>query len=67
MHYLANMQLTSFLLAGALCASTALAHIEMTHPYAIGSKYDPEVKEEEKDYSNTSPLELDGMEPITFF
>ncbi|KDE09641.1 hypothetical protein MVLG_00047 [Microbotryum lychnidis-dioicae p1A1 Lamole] len=37
-----------------------LAHIEMLHPYAINSKYDPQTLEANKDYSMTAPLLSNG-------
>ncbi|KAK2734147.1 hypothetical protein FQN57_001862 [Myotisia sp. PD_48] len=54
------MHFLSSVLVGAICASTALAHIEMTYPFAIGSKYDRQNTQEEIDYDNPSPLKTDG-------
>ncbi|KAK2732378.1 hypothetical protein FQN57_002924 [Myotisia sp. PD_48] len=48
-------------LLGALCAAgTALAHLEMSKPYALRSRFDPANKNGMIDYDNTSPMSPSG-------
>lgn len=43
-----------------LLAAPVLGHMEMSWPYALHSKYDPQNTYKNIDYSNTSPLVSDG-------
>ncbi|KAH1354797.1 hypothetical protein KXW28_004200 [Aspergillus fumigatus] len=45
---------------GLLTASLAAAHMEMSWPYPLRSRFDTQVPEEDIDYSMTSPLNSDG-------
>jgi hypothetical protein len=48
---------------GLLTVSLAAAHMEMSWPYPLRSRFDPQVPEEDIDYSMTSPLDSDGISP----
>ncbi|KAF2209361.1 hypothetical protein CERZMDRAFT_47221, partial [Cercospora zeae-maydis SCOH1-5] len=43
-----------------LCATAAVAHMEMSWPYALHSKFNPNNDYSTIDYSMTSPLSADG-------
>lgn len=52
---------------GLLTASLAAAHMEMSWPYPLRSRFDPQVPEEDIDYSMTSPLNSDGASPLSHY
>lgn len=57
------MRTTIALFTSLLAASGALAHLQLSYPYALHSPLDPQTPEENKDYSITSPLLTDGSYP----
>ncbi|OGM49722.1 endoglucanase [Aspergillus bombycis] len=54
------MHFTAYIVAAIATASTALAHMEMVHPYPLRSQFDPKNDWSNIDYDNTSPLEPNG-------
>ncbi|KAF7177584.1 hypothetical protein CNMCM7691_005913 [Aspergillus felis] len=58
-YHLATMMFSKVVL-GLLAVSLAAAHMEMSWPYPLRSRFDPQVPEEDIDYSMTSPLDSDG-------
>jgi hypothetical protein len=54
--------LSKFVL-GLVSASLAAAHMEMSWPYPLRSRFDPQTTD--IDYSMTSPLLSDGTHPLT--
>lgn len=50
------MRLNLYALGAVCAAAPALAHMEMIHPYALRSQYDPQNDWTNIDYDNTSPL-----------
>lgn len=47
-------------LTGLMIASVASAHMELSWPYPLRSKLDPNADEGKIDYSMTNPLSSDG-------
>ncbi|KAI9035140.1 uncharacterized protein KD926_004491 [Aspergillus affinis] len=54
------MQLSTLFLAVLTAASTAMAHMEMIHPFPLKSPYDPKNKVSNIDINNTHHLKIDG-------
>ena len=52
-------------LTGMMVASVASAHMELSWPYPLRSKLDPNADESKVDYSMTNPLQPDGLLPST--
>lgn len=46
---------------GLLSAGLVTAHMEMSWPYPLRSKFDPNNNYSDIDYSMTSPLNADGL------
>ncbi|ADV23556.1 hypothetical protein I315_02683 [Cryptococcus gattii Ru294] len=61
------MRTTIALFTSLFAASGALAHLQLSYPYALHSPLDPQTPEENKDYSITSPLLTDGTYPCKGF
>jgi len=53
---------TTLAVAAMLAAPAVTAHLELTSPFPLHSKYNPNVPEASKDYSMTSPLATDGSQ-----
>jgi hypothetical protein len=63
-YHLAATMMLSKVVMSLLTVSLAAAHMEMSWPYPLRSRFDPQVPEEDIDYSMTSPLNSDGASPL---